>query len=64
MMARGEVALIMAQKGLENGLLPEKLFSPIVLVVMITTLLAPVILSFIMNEKENKSQAILNERQS
>lgn len=59
MMARGEVALIMAQKGLENGLLPENLFSPVVIVVMITTLLAPIILSFIMEDKCNKAQAII-----
>lgn len=51
MMARGEVALIMAQKGLDTGLLPERLFSLIVLVVLVTTLVAPVMLSVAMKDR-------------
>lgn len=50
MMARGEVALVMAQKGVETGLLPEQLFAPVVLVVLATTLAAPVLLSVVMRD--------------
>lgn len=57
MMARGEVALIMAQKGLSAGLLEEFLFAPLILVVLITTLIAPIILSVIMREPEDKMLA-------
>jgi Kef-type K+ transport system membrane component KefB len=47
MMARGEVALIMAQKGLDCGLLSETLFAPVVLVVLVTTLASPILLNFV-----------------
>lgn len=56
MMARGEVALIMAQKGLDTGLLPEHLFSLVVLVVLVTTLAAPVMLSVAMKDKSDKKE--------
>lgn len=44
MVSRGEVALIVAQKGYNMGLLSGKLFSPIVLVVIVTTIVTPVLL--------------------
>lgn len=44
MVSRGEVALIVAQKGYAMGLLDKSLFSPIVLVVIITTVITPIIL--------------------
>lgn len=44
MVSRGEVALIVAQKGYNMGLLSGQLFSPIVLVVIITTIITPVLL--------------------
>lgn len=44
MISRGEVALIVAQKGFNMGLLDEALFSPIVLVVIATTIVTPIIL--------------------
>ena len=44
MISRGEVALIIAQKGHAMGLLDKSLFSPVVLVVIITTIVAPVLL--------------------
>lgn len=56
MMARGEVALIMAQKGLGAGLLSEELFAPLILVVLITTLIAPIVLSVIMKDSYEKNE--------
>ena len=44
MVSRGEVALIVAQKGYAMGLVDKSLFSPIVLVVIVTTIVTPVLL--------------------
>ncbi len=44
MISRGEVALIVAQKGYQVGMLDDNLFAPIVLVVIVTTLITPVLL--------------------
>jgi Kef-type K+ transport system membrane component KefB len=46
MMPRGEVGLIFANIGLAAGVLSTKLFSAVVLVVMATTILAPVFLKW------------------
>ena len=48
MVSRGEVALIVAQKGYALGMLDADLFPPIVLVVIATTILTPVMLKKIM----------------
>lgn len=50
MVSRGEVALIVAQKGYACGLLDNVLFAPIVLVVIVTTLLTPILLKIVMRE--------------
>lgn len=50
MISRGEVALIVAQKGFQYGLLANELFGPIVLVVIVTTLITPVLLKIVMKE--------------
>ena len=44
MVCRGEVALIVAQKGISVGLLSEVFFAPVVIMVLVTTLLSPIIL--------------------
>ena len=54
MVSRGEVALIVAQKGYASGMLDNKLLGPIVLVVIVTTLLTPILLKFVM--KDGKPQ--------
>lgn len=51
MVSRGEVALIVAQKGYGLGLLSGVLFSPVVLVVIVTTIVTPILLKQIMAEK-------------
>lgn len=48
MVSRGEVALIVAQKGYAMGLMSAALFPPIVLVVIATTIITPIILKKIM----------------
>jgi Kef-type K+ transport system membrane component KefB len=44
MISRGEVALIVAQKGYDMGLMSSELFPPIVLVVIATTIITPILL--------------------
>ncbi|MCI5872730.1 MAG: cation:proton antiporter [Clostridiales bacterium] len=54
MVSRGEVALIVAQKGYASGMLDNVLFAPIVLVVIVTTLLTPILLKIVMKDKAPK----------
>ena len=51
MISRGEVALIVADKGLSIGLMDKDLFAPIVIVVVATTIIAPVLLKFVFADK-------------
>lgn len=46
MVSRGEVALIVAQKGAQAGLIDPSMFPAIVLVVIVTTLVTPILLKF------------------
>ena len=50
MISRGEVALIVAQKGSQAGLIDEGLFPAIVLVVIVTTLITPMLLKLVMSK--------------
>ena len=44
MMVRGEVALIVAQKGLSVGLIESKYFAPVILLIIISSMVVPVLL--------------------
>lgn len=57
MVSRGEVALIVAQKGYASGMLDNTLFAPIVLVVIVTTLLTPILLKIVMKDKKETQPA-------
>lgn len=52
MVSRGEVALIVAQKGYQYGMLNDDLFAPIVLVVIVTTLITPILLKAVMKNDD------------
>ncbi len=52
MVSRGEVALIVAQKGYAVGMLDDTLFAPIVIVVIVTTLITPILLKIVMSDKQ------------
>ena len=54
MISRGEVALIVAQKGYQCGMLDDRFFAPIVLVVIVTTLITPILLKLVMNDKQSE----------
>ena len=46
MVSRGEVALIVASKGIGAGIISEMILGPIVIVVVLTTVITPVLLKF------------------
>lgn len=58
MVSRGEVALIVANKGKELGMMSDTLMGPIVIVVIITTIVAPILLKPIY-KKDPKDPALL-----
>ncbi len=53
MVSRGEVALIVAQKGNEAGIIDAALFPPIVVVVIVTTIITPILLKIVLADKAN-----------
>ena len=54
MISRGEVALIVAKKGESCGLMDPKLFGPLVIVVVLTTIIAPILLTVLCaKDKDN-----------
>lgn len=57
MVSRGEVALIVAQKGAEAGIIDEKLFPAIVLVVIVTTIFTPILLKLVLADKKHKNKS-------
>ena len=56
MISRGEVALIVAQKGSSAGLVDAHLFPAIVFVVIVTTLITPILLKFVMKDNSDQSE--------
>lgn len=54
MVSRGEVALIVAEKGHELGLIEESMFSPVILMVVVTTIFAPVLLKHTLRYIKNE----------
>ena len=53
MISRGEVALILAGMGLSSGLLPAEDYTPMVIVIIVTTLVTPPLLKGIFGMREN-----------
>lgn len=58
MISRGEVALIVAEKGRQVGLISEDLFAPIILVVIVTTLITPILLKVVFKGDEPAKSAV------
>lgn len=54
MISRGEVALIVAEKGRQCGMIDEEMFAPVILVVIVTTLITPILLKVAFKEHGNK----------
>lgn len=58
MMTRGEVALIVAQKGLNAGILESKFFACVILLIVVSSLVTPIILKILYNDgKYSKNPA-------
>lgn len=54
MISRGEVALIVANKGEAVGLLNKDFMGPVIIVVLATTIIAPILLPFVYRSKNNE----------
>ncbi len=54
MISRGEVALVVAEKGRQCGLIDNDMFAPVVVVVIVTTLITPILLKVVFKEKNQK----------
>ncbi len=54
MMTRGEVALIVAQKGLAAGLLTADYFTAVILLILVSSILTPIILKLLYTSDEKK----------
>ena len=54
MVSRGEVALIVANKGQAVGLMDDRFFAPIVIMVVITTIVTPILLKIAFADKAEK----------
>ena len=52
MMTRGEVALIVSQKGLNAGVLDSKYFTGVILLIVISSILTPILLKILYKNKE------------
>ncbi|OON93145.1 MAG: sodium:proton antiporter [Candidatus Epulonipiscioides saccharophilum] len=63
MMARGEVALIVAQKGLNAGLMDPVLFSAVIMLVVISSIATPIILK-ILYARDAKRATLMDQPQS
>ncbi len=61
MMTRGEVALIVAQKGLAAGLLAPQYFTPIILLIIVSSIATPILLK-LLYRKDSETHAELPER--
>ena len=55
MVSRGEVALIVANKGFSAGLIGTSVLAPILIVVIATTILSPILLKMSYTYKNSKS---------
>lgn len=54
MMNRGEVALIVSQKGLNSGLLEPTFFTPVILLIIVSSILTPILLKKLYQHDEKR----------
>ena len=52
MVSRGEVALIVAQIGIAHHLFPKDIYSSLILVIILTTVLSPIMLNHYIRKDE------------
>ena len=56
MISRGEVALIVANKGEAVGLMSDKFFAPVIIMVVFTTVITPVLLKLVFKDKTSEPE--------
>ena len=61
MISRGEVALIVANKGIEAGLMSSELVAPVIIVVIATTIITPIILKPVFMRSGNNGVEVVQE---
>ena len=61
MMTRGEVALIVAQKGLDAGIISAEDFTPVILLIITSSVLVPIILKLLFKNKKGLLEAKMAE---
>lgn len=54
MMTRGEVALIVSQKGLSCGIISSAYFTPVILLILVSSVITPIILKVLYSRDEKK----------
>ncbi len=57
MMTRGEVALIVAQKGLQVGMIQAKYFSAVILLILASSIITPILLKLLYGHKKEALQS-------
>lgn len=61
MMTRGEVALIVAQKGLSVDMLDKKYFASVILLIIVSSISTPIILKLLYSKSEKAAAAITDK---
>jgi len=59
MMTRGEVALIVAQKGLSVGLIDSIYFTPVILLILVSSVMTPILLKLLFKEKDKDNEVLV-----
>ena len=57
MMTRGEVALIVSKKGLSVGMMDEKFFTPVILLIIVSSISTPIILKLLYKDSKDAPKA-------
>lgn len=57
MMARGEVCLIVAQKGLSSGIIPNVYLTSVVMLIMVSSIITPILLRVLFKDKKQAQNA-------
>ena len=61
MISRGEVALIVANKGATVGLMSEKFMTPLVIMVVFTTIVTPILLKLVFPKKKSGEKETVSD---
>ena len=56
MMTRGEVALVVAQKGLAVGIMDPEYFAPVILLIIVSSIATPILMKMIYASEEKKAK--------